>query len=121
MRKLINFVENIFQRLRNASEEKSRMVHQLGGKGGGQHVRLMGQTSAKWERERQGKRVKEIVSSLVVVLQSFFIISTLGEATRQPGKPNITKHTTSACLCRGGSKEGGRGSPLDHGQCQKST
>lgn len=69
-------------------------------------MRLMGQTSAKWgrerERERQGERVKEIVSSLVV-LQSFFIISTLGpswagEATRQPGKPNITKHTTSACL-----------------------
>lgn len=103
MRKFINFVENIFQRLRNASEENSEMVHQLGGKRGGQHVRLMGQTSAKWSKERQEERVKEIGSSLVVVLQSFFIISTLGssravEATRQPGKPNITKHTTSACL-----------------------
>lgn len=79
-------------------------------------MRLMGKTSAKWGRERKGERVKEIVSSLVVVLQSFFIISTLGpsgaeEATSQPGKPNITKHTTSACLRRGGSK-GGKGGLL---------
>lgn len=65
MRKFINFVENIFQRLRNASEENSRMLHQLGGKREGQRVRLMGQTSAKWERERETRRESERDSQLV--------------------------------------------------------
>lgn len=62
----------------------------------------MGQQERKSEKGRE----EEVVSSLVVVLGSFFIISTLAtsseEATGQkaalpqPGKPNITKHTTSA-------------------------